>query len=819
MLYCPNPNCQALNSESDQNCQVCSTPLPHRYLWAVGEGAAASQPGDLVADRYSCKQRRIFLDTRPGLLSNTYREIPEAFLPYLRLTAHSLHVPQVYDWVPAESGGELVLLDHVPLYGVHARQDLAQSPTQSAAAQEVQLLPSLESQWGHASPLRQLNWLWQMANLWQPLTSESAAISMFDLDLLRTEGTLLRFLELRFETQPTLADLGQLWLGWAKTAQSEISGFLTQLSQGLIQGQIHNAELLVGYLDAALARLNQSRMRQIRLATLSDQGPTRQRNEDACYPASGTQSPPFADQSLVIVCDGIGGHQGGDVASHLAIATLEHHVKALQIDQLDSTTLAVELEKAVCAANDQISQRNDSEHRFDRQRMGTTVVMALMRGHELYITHVGDSRAYWITRWGCHQITLDDDVASREVRLGYSFHRQALHQPSSGSLVQALGMGASTLLYPSVQRFIPDEDCVLLLCSDGLSDNDRVEEHWESKILPLLDGTVDLATVAQQLVEIGNQQNGYDNVTVGLIHHQVKTTEPIPVLTDLPQIDLPATRLTSPLAPLTDEEKQTELIAPSAAELVTAPPALPTLTQPQPPSAKARFVPFLIGIGLLCAVGGLLVALLPSLQPERQPEPGTVRLSPTPSSPSVANPPATQTDGLNAVETPLLEVGSFIQLNQSTQPDRTAPVLIAQPPQQPSPPTSTAPATPSPAETSPVQTVGFVPVGTVLEVLEKRSLTQQESWVNLRVCSTPAGNSPEIASPSAPLTVAPAEAPAEAPATVSPISPSPAESPDAVPLAQVGQMGWIQEDKLLNQVTTKMALTPEQQQACAKQSP
>ncbi|NJO77110.1 MAG: serine/threonine-protein phosphatase [Cyanobacteria bacterium RM1_2_2] len=570
---------------------------------------------------------------------------------------------------------------------------------------------------------------------------------------------------------------------------------------------------MVGYLDAALARLNQSRMRQIRLATLSDQGPTRQRNEDACYPVSGTQSPLLENQALLIVCDGIGGHQGGDVASHLAIATLEQHVKSLQIDQLDSTTLSVELEKAVCAANDQISQRNDSEHRFDRQRMGTTVVMALARRHELYITHVGDSRAYWMTRWGCHQITLDDDVASREVRLGYSFHRQALHQPSSGSLVQALGMGASTLLYPSVQRFIPDDDCVLLLCSDGLSDNDRVEEHWESKILPLLDGTIDLATVAQQLVDIGNQQNGYDNVTVGLIHYQVKTTEPIPVLTDLPQIDLPATRLTAPVASLSDEEKQTELIAPSSADPITAPPSLPTTQLSAPPSTKARFMPFLIGIGLLCGVGGLLVALLPTLQPD----PTTVRpdLTPTPS-PTNVSPSENLTDSLDTTEPLALQVGNFVQLSQSAPPDNAAPILVSRPPQQAPSPAPTAQAPPSPAETPPVQTVGLIPIGTVLEVLEKRSLTQQESWVNLRVCSTPTGDSPEAVSPSpSPPLLSPS---AGAAVTAPPISPSPV-LPSPVPLVQAGKMGWIQEAKLLNQVTPTTALTLEQQQVCSNQSP
>jgi protein phosphatase len=157
--------------------------------------------------------------------------------------------------------------------------------------------------------------------------------------------------------------------------------------------------------------------------------------------------------------------------------------------------------------------------------MGTTLVIALARAYEMYIAHVGDSRAYLITRTGCHQVTLDDDVAAREVRLGYALYREALQQSASGSLVQALGTSSSASLHPTVQRFAIDEDCVFLLCSDGLSDYDRVEQSWE-EILPIIDGKVDVATASQRLVEIGNTQNGHDNVTVALVHCQVKFSEP-----------------------------------------------------------------------------------------------------------------------------------------------------------------------------------------------------------------------------------------------------------------------------------------------------
>jgi protein phosphatase len=238
---------------------------------------------------------------------------------------------------------------------------------------------------------------------------------------------------------------------------------------------------------------------------------------------------PPSPTAVAIVCDGIGGHEGGNVASNIAIDVIQQQVSQLASvprDRIDPVVLLADLEKAAAAANDKIAVRNDSEGRQGRQRMGTTLVMALPIAHEMYITHVGDSRAYLITRFGCYQVTLDDDVASREVRLGYAVYRDAVMQGASGSLVQALGMGSSNSLHPTAQRFVLDEDCVFLLCSDGLSDFDRVEQYWETEVLPILTDGVDIAQAVNNLIEIANKQNGHDNVTIALVQYQIKFTEP-----------------------------------------------------------------------------------------------------------------------------------------------------------------------------------------------------------------------------------------------------------------------------------------------------
>lgn len=519
-LYCPN--CQAVNPLTNKFCQQCSTPLPQRYLWVVGDVSGVGSPGELLADRYLIINPSVVLDTTPGLppqapeLDNT-----QAIRPYLRLIPYRLNIPQIYGIVhlpPGYSPSELLLLENPPLIF-------------DGAEQKISLCSRLTDAWHNATSMRQLNWLWQIAQLWQPLKSEGVVSSLLDPDLLRVEGSLVQLLELRFDpaTTPELAQLGEFWQQLVSSAKPAIAEFVEQISNLLIAGEINSPELLIAVLDQGLRDLGQTQNPSIHIITKTDTGPRRERNEDACYPSSGTLLSKPPNNALAIVCDGIGGHEGGNVASNLAIETIQQQVQQLTrlpADHVDPAMVLADLEKAVAIANDKISQRNDSEHRQGRKRMGTTLVMAIPLGHEMYITHVGDSRAYWITRQGCYQVTLDDDVASREVRLGYAIYREAVQQSGAGSLVQALGMSPSSSLHPTAQRFICDEDTVFLLTSDGLSDFDRVEEYWEKEILPILNHGKNLTDVANRLIEIANTKNGHDNVTIALVHYQVKYTEP-----------------------------------------------------------------------------------------------------------------------------------------------------------------------------------------------------------------------------------------------------------------------------------------------------
>ncbi|NCJ06474.1 SpoIIE family protein phosphatase [Synechococcales cyanobacterium C] len=533
-VYCPNLRCRAANSEEDRFCHQCGEALPVRYLWATGKQAGKLPVGTLVANRFLVRAPRVLLETQPGLPANGNVEVTDQYLPYLRLFGYRLHLPELYCLVPYGEDNELIaLLEGAPL----CASDLllpGDPPTEAILSSSVELATPLQGAWPQAPFISQLHWLWQIAQLWQPLNSQRVVSSLLDLRLLRVETSVLRLLELTpdIDQDLTLVDLGQTWQQGLMGTSVEMAAYLDQLCTQMIEGTIGTAEQLIAQIEVRLTQFQQTRPIKIDVATRTDTGPGRSHNEDACYPHHGTvtQNTQTTHESLVIVCDGVGGHAGGEVASQIAIAATQEALSQTELDQATPEKIVALLESAILSANEQIYKQNDSERRLDRQRMGTTLVMALVHQNQLYLAHVGDSRAYLITRSHCYQITVDDDIASREVRLGYLPYRDALRYPGSGSLIQALGMAPGSMLRPTVQRFWLDEDCIFLLCSDGLSDYERIDTLWLSEIQPLLDQKTDLVTVSKRLIDQANQLNGHDNVTVGLLHCTVGPSLSAPTL-------------------------------------------------------------------------------------------------------------------------------------------------------------------------------------------------------------------------------------------------------------------------------------------------
>ncbi|MBD2295343.1 serine/threonine phosphatase [Anabaena sphaerica FACHB-251] len=224
-------------------------------------------------------------------------------------------------------------------------------------------------------------------------------------------------------------------------------------------------------------------------------------------------------RGLYILCDGMGGHAGGEVASELAVTTLRQYFQEKWIGQELPT--AEVIQESVFLANQTIYDLNQEGLRSGVGRMGTTLVMLLMQNTKLAVAHVGDSRLYRVTRkGGLEQMTIDHEVGQREIAKGVA-PSIAYARPDAYQLTQALGPRDANFVHPDVNFFEIREDALLLLVSDGLSDNDLLETNWQTHLEPLLSSGTNLELGLSDLVDLANEHNGHDNITGILIRVKV----------------------------------------------------------------------------------------------------------------------------------------------------------------------------------------------------------------------------------------------------------------------------------------------------------
>lgn len=659
-IQCANPTClHPANPGGQHFCDRCQAPLVYRYLWAMGDGVEQVPPDTLVGGRYRVKQAQIWLDTQPGTVPDTPDVLPDRILPYLHLYPHRLHIPDLYGVCATDEDKFVLLLDNVPI------------------DETGQLFSPLESVWTTVPAARQVYWLWQLFQLWKPLNEQGVATSLVIPENLRVEGWRVRLQELISDwqepeipptqaaaiTQPvptelpptlppqilepaqpatavrqqvTLSDLAAAWMPLVESAQKSIQSAL----QALVQ-QMQTTEEPESELKAIEQSLNQLLLEQVAqlpltidIAGATTTGPQRAHNEDACYPNSQdptqrrTEAEDFLLPYVGIICDGIGGHEGGEVASQRALEDLKNLVRHLlnellsQTDLLLPETVSQQLESLVRVVNNVIAKQNDEQGRELRQRMGTTLVMAiqlpqqvtttkgLQNAHELYLVTVGDSRAYWLTPHYCHRLTVDDDVATREVRMGRSLYQEALERPDGGALTQAIGTRDADTLHPTVQRFVVEENGLLLLCSDGLSDNDRVEQFWQLPTRELFKGKLSLDEMVQTWIRLANEQNGHDNTSVVAMRFQVGETihllqpDPDPQATTQPPEPSSAEELTEASKALLYDEENPE--APAEPFPVEAP--IPVASTSPAKSPSKGWIGFAIaGIVVLAAAIASLI--------------------------------------------------------------------------------------------------------------------------------------------------------------------------------------------------------------------
>ena len=279
-IVCQNPECQAPNPASHNFCAHCRTAIPKIYLWAVGEDALSLKSGQTLANsRYLVVNNRVLLDTKPGWQPEVVERVPEFITPYLRLVGHRPHVPQVYGSIAFNRSGRrtstIWLLEKAPIYSEGL-----------GAALAGKVMPELSESWKTAGSMRQLNWLWQIANLWDSMAVEGVSRTLLHPELLRVEGGLLRAIEFmpNGDSPPKLAELGKLWKLWQKQARIGIAQTLEKVCDRLVKEDVTTATQLIALLDEALRTVGQKQFLNCNYITLTHTGPTREQNEDACYP-------------------------------------------------------------------------------------------------------------------------------------------------------------------------------------------------------------------------------------------------------------------------------------------------------------------------------------------------------------------------------------------------------------------------------------------------------------------------------------------------------------------------------------------------------
>jgi protein phosphatase len=248
------------------------------------------------------------------------------------------------------------------------------------------------------------------------------------------------------------------------------------------------------------------------VGTLTDKGQVMDRNEDALFALEAvvSQDEDLMPLCLYIVADGMGGHKGGQDASAVAVRVVASWVLdgiyrpfLTASDQLAGRQPIIKvLTEAVIAANGKVHEMCPEG--------GTTLTCAFVLGTNAFLAHVGDSRAYLISRNTIRQITTDHSLVNRLIELGQLTPDEAKTHPQRNVLYRALGRPGNLEVDTYLQS-LPDSSA-LLLCTDGL---------WgtvsENEIVSIVNAAPSPQIACARLIARANQNGGEDNITAVLI--------------------------------------------------------------------------------------------------------------------------------------------------------------------------------------------------------------------------------------------------------------------------------------------------------------
>ena len=246
----------------------------------------------------------------------------------------------------------------------------------------------------------------------------------------------------------------------------------------------------------------------LEISSATDPGMVRAHNEDSI--ASD------AANGLVVLADGMGGYNAGEVASGMAttvitteIAQVFANVQPYSVDDNQKPAAARIVREQVLKANTSIYQAAQSQPQY--AGMGTTLIVCLFYDNKVMIAHLGDSRVYRMRSEVFTQVTRDHSLLQEQIDSGLITAEQAKTAAHKNLVTKALGIDPT--VEPEINEYDAQVGDIYLLCSDGLCDMETDEDIGMT--LSMLGANLKLAT--QQLVQMANDNGGRDNVSVILV--------------------------------------------------------------------------------------------------------------------------------------------------------------------------------------------------------------------------------------------------------------------------------------------------------------
>ncbi len=234
----------------------------------------------------------------------------------------------------------------------------------------------------------------------------------------------------------------------------------------------------------------------------SDVGKTREMNQDFFYISDSLD-----EVQLYILADGMGGYNGGEIASKLAVTCAKNYIQNnFKETSKDKESLIQLVASSVEYANMIVYEK--AKEKPELEGMGTTLEICLIYNNKVYIAHVGDSRIYRIRKEFIRKLTQDHSYVQKLVSDGTITQEEANNHPKKNMLIRALGCNAFVEPDVAIKGFLKED--ILIICSDGLTNEVSQQDIYSI-------AKKDFERAPKELIDLANQNGGTDNITVVVI--------------------------------------------------------------------------------------------------------------------------------------------------------------------------------------------------------------------------------------------------------------------------------------------------------------